>query len=317
MTGPVRLGPAALPSTVWSDWSCLVRLAVTDRRALEPAAADLAALMGRVERAASRFQLESDLCWANANAGRPVAVSQTLLTLVETALAQASLSGGAVDPTLGRELATLGYDRDITLVTDSDESIAAPAGPRPSWREVRLDSAAGLLTVAPGSALDLGASAKSQTADWAATQLAARYGCAVLVEIGGDLAVAGGKADWQVTVAERAGQPGQQVTLVAGGLATSSTTIRHWRRGASTLHHILDPATGRPADGPWRTVSVAAGSATHANTCSTAAIVLGQLALPWLQSQRVAARLVDQAGSVLTLGGWPSAAGAELAGASA
>lgn len=44
------------------------------------------------------------------------------------------------------------------------------------------------------------------TADWAAERLHHRYGCDVLVEIGGDLAVAGTKTDWQVQVAERGGR---------------------------------------------------------------------------------------------------------------
>ena len=48
-----------------------------------------------------------------------------------------------------------------------------------------------------------------------------------------------------------------------------------WTRGGRPVHHIVDPRTGRPADGPWRTASVAAPSAFEANIASTAAIVLG------------------------------------------
>ncbi|HEU5270061.1 MAG TPA: FAD:protein FMN transferase, partial [Jatrophihabitans sp.] len=88
----------------------------------------------------------------------------------------------------------------------------------PGWRQLRLDAERGLLTVPSGTELDLGATAKAQTADWAAAEIAARYGCSALVELGGDLAVAGDKADWQVMVAERAGVPGQQITLHSGGL---------------------------------------------------------------------------------------------------
>ena len=167
-----------------------------------------------------------------------------------------------------------------------------------------MDLVTGLLTVPRRTALDLGASAKAQTADCAATELAGRYGCSVLVEIGGDVAVAGDRS-WQLTVAERAGSPRQQITMHSGGLATSTTVVRTWRRAGKRLHHILDPATGLPAAGRWRTVSVAASSATHANTCATASIVLGDAGLPWLVGQRVAARLVDHAGAATTIGGWP------------
>ena len=71
------------------------------------------------------------------------------------------------------------------------------------------------------------------------------------------------------------------------------------------MHHIVDPRTSRPADGPWRTVTVAAESAVEANACSTAAIVLGHRAVTWLEAQHVAARLIDQQGRVTVLGGWP------------
>ncbi len=298
--------PAALPTETWRDWSCLVRLVVTDPAALEPATADLRALMRRVEQAASRFRPDSELSRANARAGRPMPVSRLLSRLVAAAVEAAERTGGAVDPTVGGQLRRLGYDRDIAQLAGRDlaEPVAGAPG-RPARSKLRLDAERGLLTVPSGTELDLGATAKAQTADWAAAEIAGRYGCSVLVELGGDLAVAGSKADWQVTVAERAGGPGQQITLHSGGLATSTTTVRRWQAGGQPIHHILDPATGQPAAGPWRTVSVAAGGALLANTCSTAAIVLGGRALDWLAGQPVAARLVDQDGAVRTIGGWP------------
>jgi thiamine biosynthesis lipoprotein len=307
MTAALRVrAEAGLPTAGWRDWSCQVRLVVTDAEVLHRAGGELAALMGRVDRAASRFRPDSELSRANAHAGRPVPVSRLLIRLVDAALEQAADSHGLLDPTLGRELARLGYDRDIALL-GGDVRSSDPVRPadRASWRDVRLDRSTGLLTVPAGLALDLGASAKALTADWAAAELAQRHGCSVLVEIGGDLAVAGPKDDWQITVAERAGGPSQQITLAGGGLATSTSTVRRWRSAGRQLHHILDPITGRPADGPWRTVTVAADSALRANTCSTAAIVLGVAATCWLTERRVAARLIGSSGELARVGGWP------------
>jgi len=298
--------PAALPTETWQDWSCLVRLVVTDAAALEPATADLRALMLRVEQAASRFRPDSELSRANARGGRPVPISRLLSQLVAAAVEAAERTGGTVDPTLGGQLRRLGYDRDIAQLAGRQLAEPLDVVPgRSAWSELRLDAERGLLTVPSGTELDLGATAKALTADWAAAEIAARYGCSVLIELGGDLAVAGAKDDWQVVVAERAGEPGQQISLHSGGLTTSTTTVRRWWAGGQPVHHILDPATGQPATGPWRTVSVAAGSALHANTCSTAAIVLGGRATDWLAGQPVAARLVDQAGTVHTIGDWP------------
>jgi FAD:protein FMN transferase len=98
---------------------------------------------------------------------------------------------------------------------------------------------------------------------------------------------------------------GQRVTVLGGGLATSSTTVRQWRRAGRTVHHIVDPATGEPAAPAWRTVSVAAASCVDANTASTAAIVRGASAPQWLESLGLPARLVDPEGTVVTVGAWP------------
>jgi thiamine biosynthesis lipoprotein len=70
-------------------------------------------------------------------------------------------------------------------------------------------------------------------------------------------------------------------------------------------HHIVDPTTGRPADGPWRTASVMAATCVDANTAATAAIVLGERAIPWLEQIGVPARLVASDGSVAYVGSWP------------
>ena len=110
----------------------------------------------------------------------------------------------------------------------------------------------------------------------------------VLVSLGGDIAVAGTppRHGWPVTVARNpdpGGVPrGQLVRLAAGAVATSSVTVRRWHRGGIVLHHIVDPRTGRPADGPWRTATVAAVTCADANAASTAAIVAGPAAEDWL-----------------------------------
>jgi thiamine biosynthesis lipoprotein len=291
-----------------SAWSCAVRLVVEDERALPHAAADLMALLARIDSVASRFRPDSALSVANQRAGRPTPVPALLVDLVDAALDAAVQSAGAVDPTLGLAMQRIGYDRDISADAQApDATTGNPGRPRlGARRSVRLHREAGLLTVPVGSALDLGATAKAWTADHAAHALAARYDTAVLVELGGDLAVAGARPDgWCIKVAEREDDDGQLVLVRHGGLVTSTTTIRTWQRAGRAMHHILDPATGLPADGPWRTVSVAAPCALAANVASTASIVRGAGALEWLTDRGLAARLVAQDGAVVTTAGWP------------
>ncbi len=171
--------------------------------------------------------------------------------------------------------------------------------PVPGWESVRLDGS--WLTVPPGVRLDLGATAKALGSDRAAAAAwrAAGEG-GVLVGLGGDIAIAGEPpaGGWPIMVADssspvaRAGAgagPGraacQLVRLAAGALATSSVTTRQWRHRGQPVHHIVDPRTGRPASGPWRTVSVIASSCAQANAAATAAIVAGESARAWLSAR--------------------------------
>jgi FAD:protein FMN transferase len=99
---------------------------------------------------------------------------------------------------------------------------------------------------------------------------------------------------------------GQWISLSSGGLATSSVATRTWQMPWGPAHHLIDPATGTPAGGPWRTVTVAAASCLDANSASTAAIVRGERAQHWLASMGLPSRLVRCDGSVRHLAGWPT-----------
>jgi thiamine biosynthesis lipoprotein len=261
--------------------------------------------LAQLDAAASRFRPDSEIARLTGATG-PVAVSPLLAALVQAALDVAAASDGLVDPTLGRHLRASGYDRTFAEVPqDGPAAVALPATPG-RWREVVLDD--GWLTVPAGVELDLGASAKAWAADWLAEQVAA-LGTGALVNLGGDLAAAGPVPDggWPVEVSDRPdGCPVQVVAVEQGGLATSSTTARAWRRGGRPVHHVLDPRTGQSAPSDWACVSVAAGSCLEANTSSTAAVVLGAAAPAWLAERGVAALLVGRGGAEVRVGGWPT-----------
>ncbi|MDQ1575702.1 MAG: FAD:protein transferase [Microbacteriaceae bacterium] len=296
-----------IASSEWPLWSTTARLVVTDPDALEEACAIADALLAEIDAACSRFRTDSELQRLSAQLPNGVEVSETLALLVRRALGAAAKSDGDVDPTLGYAMDAVGYDRDIRLVEDSDGLIKAVISPKRGWKSVVLTGRT--LRVPASLALDLGATAKSVAADLVAQRISSDLGCGVLVSLGGDIATAGAAphGGWNVLVQDAPGEPRSLIRLRRGhAVATSSTQKRRWRRGDEELHHILDPRTGRPAEPVWRTVTVAAPSCFEANTASTAAIVRGDRALPWLRELGVAARLVDRAGRVTVLGGWPS-----------
>lgn len=275
----------------------------------------LRAELDAIDLACSRFRADSELMSVNACAGRTVAVSPLLAEAVEVALVAAEQTGGDVDPALGHCLVAAGYDADYTALP-ADGPPVAPHPPHPgAWREVALDRAAGTLRVPTGVALDLGATAKALAVDRAAAAIAAATGAGVLVNVGGDLAAAGPlpAAGWPVRLTDdtarehvaRPGRTGPVVRMHGGGLATSSTAVRRWRRGGQPYHHVLDPRTGLPAEPVWRTVTVTAASCVEANTASTAAVVRGRGAPTWLAALGLPSRLVDTAGLVHRVAGWP------------
>ena len=295
-------------SRTWQAWSCTVRLTVDDPVVLGAATGALKALMDRVDKAASRFRPDSELSAVNTRAGSMVPVSRLLVDLVDVGLVAASVSGGAVDPTVGAAVAAAGYDSDIETVRTRLPKPAGPARPAPGWQQVKLNRKVAMVGVPEGTSLDLGATAKAWTADRAAAVLSKRHGCAVLVEIGGDLRAAGTPAEpWVIRVAEREGEEGVAVTLSHGGLTTSTRTARSWLTQTGHAHHVIDPRTGRPADGRWRTASVWAPTAVRANTFSTALVATGEAALGRLTLAGHPARLIAGDGEVTELSGWPAA----------
>jgi FAD:protein FMN transferase len=337
MTAVAAAAPAQDTFRVFGTTATLL---ITEASAL-PAARRLAdAEFAAVDLACSRFRPDSELSALNAAGGATVRISELFAELLGEALRAARLTDGAVDPTCGRALAELGYDRDFGLLEPAPAVAPGTAGPGrtspgpagsassgpassgparqvpparavPGWRSVQLDTGPPRATLAGGAQLDLGATAKARAADRCAAAIAAQLGCGVLVSLGGDIAVAGPvpAGGWRIRVTDdHAAGPdaaGQTVSITSGGLATSSTTVRAWARDGRRMHHIVDPATGEPARSCWRTVSVAAGSCTDANAASTAAIVRGDAAIRWLEDLSLPARLVREDGSVAVIAGWP------------
>jgi thiamine biosynthesis lipoprotein ApbE len=287
------------------------QVTVADRAGLRTAGALLHDELETIDRACSRFLATSELNAVNAGAGAPVGVSSVLFEAVATALHAAEATGGAVDPTVGGSLRSLGYDCDFALIGTDDgrRQVVRLRRRTMSWKRVRLDPERHTISIPRGVELDLGATGKAFAADRAAQRIADAIGSGVLVSLGGDIAVAGDPPSegWPIRVTDDNEGAGPTIALRNGGLATSSTTVRRWSVDGVERHHIVDPRTGRPAPEVWRTASVAAATCVDANAASTAAIVLGEEAPAWLARLGLAARLVRGNGDVVAVADWPAA----------
>jgi FAD:protein FMN transferase len=296
-----------------------VTLIVADPAVLSPARDILAGELAAIDAACSRFRPDSELRRACTAGGRSVQVSPLFAEALSVAIAAARLTDGDVDPTCGQALVSLGYDRDFAAARQQVRCPGGPPVPGGGWRGIVLDEDRLSLTVPEGVLLDLGATAKALAADRPAARIAAATGSGVLVNLGGDISVAGQPpaGGWLVGVADDASfdtttatvEQRQVVLIRNGGLATSSVLGRAWERAGDGLHHIIDPRTGLPAPSCWRTVTVAAASCVDANIASTAAIIRGERAAAWLDDLRLPARLVRHDGAVVVVAGWPGQEG--------
>jgi FAD:protein FMN transferase len=265
-----------------------------------------------IDLACSRFRPDSEIEWLHHQSGRTVVISRLLFEALDVAIAVAERTHGAVDPTVGNAMSTLGYDRDFEEVGHRPFLPPAALGPVVGFGHVHLCARTREVRIPRGVRLDLGSSAKAFVADRAAARLADQLGVGVLVSIGGDVAVAGPapQEGWAIGIAvassTRADDVDQVVAIRHGGLASSSTAVRSWYVGDELVHHIIDPTTGWSSAPYWKLVSASGASCVEANALSTAAIVWGGEALVRLEEFDQAMRLVRQDGEVFTLRGWPA-----------
>ena len=282
--------------------------AAAARAAIEAALAEIDAQ----ERALSRFDRSSDLSALNAAAGTWVPVGDRLARALRAAVEARAATGGRYDPTVLPALLAAGYDRSYEHLRPRN------AGSIAGWRAgaaIDLDDAGGRARLAPGAAIDLGGIGKGLTATTAAAAMrdAGPGISGGLVDLGGDIAVWGTAPDlgaWRIAVASPHGvdQPLGVLELHGAGVATSGRDRR--RLGpAGDGHHLIDPATGRPAIPGPLAVTVVAQSALEAEPHATALAItpVEQAAAYLAQRPQLGAIVVPHHGAPIVLGRVPLA----------
>ena len=299
--------PSTLGVENFSIWGTSAAIAITDTALLPQARVILDTILTATNLAANRFDVDSEISQLNASGS--IHASAWFLELLVEARRAYEISDGLCDPTVLSALMALGYDRDFDALSPNDEEVVVTS-PSPGWSSITIDGS--LVELSPGTTIDLGASAKAAAADAGATAIAAELACGVLVDLGGDLRIAGASPSngWPIGLASSAkgglanADISEVVALSVGAMASSSSVVRRWQRSDTTLHHIIDPSTGMSAKTPWSMASVVASTAVEANALSTAAIIWGEDAVFELGQRKVQARLVRHDGSIERVGGW-------------
>lgn len=234
--------------------------------------------LSALEQALSANLEDSDVARVNRAGGRGVSVSSATGDLLGEALRFAGLSGGAFDPTVGALVDLWGIGTEQARVPGDEEILSALE--RVDWHGVRLFDG-NEVRLEAGQQLDLGGIAKGYAADVLRDQLKREGIRSGLIDLGGNILVfgenpRGGK--WRIGVQDpiqsRGGVLGV-VELREGSVVTSGTYERFFERDGVRYHHILDPATGRPARSGLLAVTVVSPGSLEGDALTTALFVMG------------------------------------------
>ena len=273
-----------------------VTLDPADARHLEAARAALDEV-DAIEDALSWLRDTSEVARLNRQAAQaPVPVSPELFTLLSLCRELSAATGGAFDPASTALSRCWGFlDRRPRLPPDEE---IATARARSGMDKVTLDGMGRSVRFAvPGVELNFGAVGKGWALDRVAASMRVRGVGRALLTAGGSSHRGWGGERWELALRPGGVDLGL-VRLRDAALGTSEAGEPHFEVEGRRFGHVLDPRSGRPAEGV-RSASVVTSEAAVADALSTAFLVGG----PSLASSFCAARAGTMA--LLVLDGRP------------
>lgn len=243
----------------------------------------------RLEACLSRTRADSDVSRINENGTAATGgISAETEELLRAAVEYGEATDGAFDITVAPVMDAWGFTGDSYRVPSQAELDGLLA---------QVDSSRIVLTEEPevslgeGQAVDLGGIAKGYTSDLVERVFRANGVESGSVSLGGNVFVLGTKtdgSDWRVGIRDPRNENALAVVLPLRDAyaITSGGYERYFEEGGTTYHHIIDPATGYPADSGLLSVTVVAaangpeaagaGNGTMCDAFSTALFVMGE-----------------------------------------
>jgi len=228
-----------------------------------------------VEQALSRFRETSEIHLARLAGGQSHRPSRRLVAALSSADRARRVTDGRFDPRVLRDLERLG-SMPIPVLGESVEGCR-----RAVDRVFHRSGRRGPVSIP--EPVDFGGIGKGLALRWAA-RLAEHVlaGAPFLLEAGGDIVVRGQAGDngWRIAIEDPRGGSMPAVVLEPprdGAVATSSVRLGHWEAGnGSSVHHLIDPSTGKPGGAGLLAVTVASSDPAWAEVWSKALFVEGR-----------------------------------------
>lgn len=242
----------------------------------------------RLEAMLSRTDEESPV--AQLNSQGTAEVDGELWALMETAMDYTAATGGAFDITVAPVTVAWGFTTDSFQVpTQAELDSLLPLVGTDHIHNLG-GNGDGTVTVEldPGTQIDLGGIGKGYASDRVAAIFREYEIPRGLVQLGGSVLAIGDRPDgaaWVVGIKDprdpdNANAFAAVLNLTDAYAVTSGSYQRYFEQDGETYHHIIDPATGYPADSGLTSVTVVADSAdgngTMCDALSTALFVMGE-----------------------------------------
>lgn len=234
----------------------------------------------RLDKLLSVGNPESEI--AKINADGEGEVSADTLAMLKKAVKVHERSGGALDISVYPMMELWGFTTEEYRVPSQEEIDGILPLVDQDLMEIEEKEEGALVRLKEGQGIDLGAVAKGFTSDRVA-QIFKSYGLeSGLIYLGGNVHCLGSKpggADWRIGIQDPGNSAGIVGVLAVSGKAviTSGAYERYFedQETGKTYHHILDPATGYPAENGISSVTIVSPDGTLADSLSTACFVMG------------------------------------------
>ncbi len=238
--------------------------------------------MERLESLLHRNTPGSDIRKINDNAGiAPVIVDAETFFIISKAIEYGELSCGAFDISIAPLIDLWGFgSEDITVpepeaIRESRQHI--------DYQKIKTDPLSRSVSIEEGMALDLGGIAKGYIVDRGIDTLKENGIGRAFLNAGGDIRLIGGKPGpepWNVGIQNPRQEDGSRgiagkIALFDSAVVTSGDYQRFFEEDGRRYHHIIDPATGYPAD-RLLSVTIVHDQALDADILSTAVFVMGK-----------------------------------------
>lgn len=244
---------------------------------------------------------DSDIYAVNHSDGRPVNISEETAELLSFALQMAEETDGALEPTIYPVLTAWGFTTEENRVPSDAEitELLKNVG----YERIRMEDTT--VQLGSGMMLDLGSVGKGYAGDLVAQVLKDNGITSALLDLGGNVQAVGTKPDgspWRLGLRDPFSDGTLGVLEISNqAVVTSGAYERYFIGEDGTRYgHIIDPATGYPAESGLASATVIAEEGRLCDALSTSLYVMGRSRAIeyWQQHQNFDMILITEDGEI-------------------